>query len=138
MSARVYTWEGVAKACGVASVATVRGYATIGAPSNRTPFDPLRVWRLCGRIWAWEDRCAMWMRRTFDPACSLPRVEGLLALGEMVGLRDDGALLKLIRRHVDPLPTWYDGRRIVAWEGAVIDWIDAANERAIGLDELAA
>ena len=53
-------------------------------------------------------------------------------------IKNPAGYLHLERFERDPLPTWYDGRRIVAWEGAVIDWIDAANERAIGLDELAA
>jgi hypothetical protein len=120
---RVYTWDAIASALCVASPKTARSYAS-------RPFDPLRVWRLCGRVYVERCRADLWRDRQ-RAECIQPRLEGLLALGDSIGIRDDEALLKLIRRAVDPLPTWYDGRRIVAWASAVEDWCEWHTEHAV-------
>lgn len=114
---RVFTWECVARAAGYGSPKTAREYA-------RRLVDPLRVFETCGRIWAWKERAALWRNRQ-ESFCSQPRIEGTAALLAFVDLRDDAALMKLVRRERDPFPAFYDGRRLVAWQSAAEDWIEA-------------
>lgn len=122
---KVYTWEDVAQAAGYASPKTAREYA-------RRAIDPLRVWETCGRIWAWKERCRLWRGRQ-EEGCSQPRIEGTAACLAFLGLKDDEALLKLVRLPVDPFPARYDGRRLVVWESAAEDWIEANTRPAVTL-----
>lgn len=125
---RIFTLDRIAEHLGVASAATVRSYA-------RRPLDPLRLWELHGRIFAWDERARLWADRTFGRECAQPRVDGLYAIGEAVGLRDDEAILRAIRRARDPIPTWYDGRKIVAWQSALEDWAEAQVRPAYRAEE---
>lgn len=124
---RTFTWESIARAICVASPKTARARAT-------RPFDPLRVWRLAGKVYVHADRTALWLEREREAQgqrCTQPIVRGLLGLGDIVGLRDDEALLRLVRRAVDPIPTWYDGGTVCGYVPAVEDWCEANREVAV-------
>jgi hypothetical protein len=125
---RVFKLDSIARLIGVGSTATVVRYA-------KRAVDPLRLWRVHGRIFAWDERAKLWVDRTFNEDCAQPRAEGLYAIGEAVGLRDDEAILRLIRRAKDPIPTWYDGRKLVAWQSALEDWSEAQTRAAFAVEE---
>lgn len=124
---RTFTLESIARAICVASPKTVRARAS-------RPFDPLRLWRLAGKVFVYADRTQLWLERERESQgqpCSQPIARGLLAIGDIVGLKDDEALLKLVRRSVDPIPTWYDGGTICGYVPAVEDWCEANRELAV-------